>query len=52
MRSSLAEECGAEHLIKADGNEVEAVLGLTDGNGAEAVLDFVGEGDAVAKGLR
>jgi NAD+-dependent secondary alcohol dehydrogenase Adh1 len=34
------------------GNEVEAILGLTEGNGAEAVLDFVGEGDAVAKGLR
>jgi NAD+-dependent secondary alcohol dehydrogenase Adh1 len=49
---SLAEECGAEHIIKADGNEVEAILGLTEGNGAEAVLDFVGEGDAVAKGLR
>ncbi len=49
---SLAEECGAEHIIKADGNEVEAVLGLTEGNGAEAVIDFVGEGDAVAKGLR
>jgi NAD+-dependent secondary alcohol dehydrogenase Adh1 len=47
----LAQECGAHHLVKADGNEVEAVMALTGGNGAEAVIDFVGEGDAVAKGL-
>lgn len=33
-------------------NEVEAVLALTAGNGAEAVIDFVGEGDAVANGLK
>ena len=49
---SLAEECGAEHVVKSDGNEVQTVLELTGGNGAEAVLDFVGEGDAVATGLR
>lgn len=47
----LAKECGAHHLVKADGNEVERVLELTGGHGAEAVIDFVGEGDAVAKGL-
>ena len=39
-------------MVKADGNEVQTVLELTGGNGAEAVLDFVGEGDAVATGLR
>lgn len=49
---NLARECGARHAIRADGNEVEAVLALTAGNGAEAVLDFVGEGEAVANGLR
>jgi NAD+-dependent secondary alcohol dehydrogenase Adh1 len=48
---ALAKECGAHHVVRADGNEVEAVKELTHGNGAEAVLDFVGEGDAVAKGL-
>ncbi len=48
---ALAKECGAHHTVKADGNEVEAVKQLTHGNGAEAVLDFVGEGDAVEKGL-
>ena len=29
--------------MKADGGEVEAILSLTRGHGAEAVLDFVGE---------
>src|SRR5579859_4372237 len=47
----LALESGADHAVKADGNEVQAVLALTGGNGAEAVLDFVGEGAAVANGL-
>src|SRR5882757_172445 len=47
----LAQECGAHHLVKADGNEVESVMALTGGHGAEAVIDFVGEGDTVAKGL-
>lgn len=47
----LAKQCGADHLIKADGNEVEAIKELTDGQGAEAVIDFVGEGDVIQKGL-
>ena len=51
MAPGLARECGAHHTIKADGNEVEAVAALTDGRGAEAVIDFVGEGDAIARGL-
>ncbi len=51
MALQLAEECGAHHKVKSDGNEVEAVAALTGGHGAEAVIDFVGEGDAVARGL-
>ena len=47
----LAKACGAHHAVKADGGEVDKVLHLTHGKGAEAVIDFVGEGDAVAKGL-
>lgn len=47
----LAKECGAHHLVKADENQVEAVRELTDGKGAEAVIDFVGEGNAIANGL-
>ncbi|MFT3973400.1 MAG: zinc-binding dehydrogenase [Amaricoccus sp.] len=37
--------------MKADGNEVEGVLALTQGLGAEAVIDFVGEKGMTAKGL-
>lgn len=51
MALKLAEESGAHHLVKGGGDEVEQVLALTNGQGAEAVIDFVGEGDAVAKGL-
>jgi NAD+-dependent secondary alcohol dehydrogenase Adh1 len=51
MALSLAKECGAHYVVKADGGQVEAVLGLTHGHGAEAVIDFVGEGSAVAEGF-
>jgi len=47
----LARQCGAHHAVKADGNEVAAVLELTGGQGAEAVIDFVGEGSSIAQGL-
>jgi NAD+-dependent secondary alcohol dehydrogenase Adh1 len=48
---ALAREIGAHHVIKADGNEVEAILALTGGKGAEAVIDFVGEHGTTSKGL-
>ena len=48
---NLARKSGADHAVKADGNEVERVLDLTGRNGAEAVLDFVGEGNSVSNGL-
>lgn len=51
MALQLAKECGAHHTVKSDGNEVEAIAALTGGHGAEAVIDFVGEGDAVERGL-
>jgi len=47
----LAQAGGAHHLLKADAGWVDEVLALTGGHGAEAVIDFVGEGDAIAKGL-
>lgn len=47
----LARRLGADHTVRADGGEVEAVLGLTGGKGAEAVIDFVGEKGTTAKGL-
>ncbi len=47
----LAARGGADHLVKADGGEVEAVKALTGGKGAEAVLDFVGEKGTTKKGI-
>jgi NAD+-dependent secondary alcohol dehydrogenase Adh1 len=48
----LAVSIGAHHGVVADGDHVEAVLGLTGGNGAEQVIDFVGEGGSTAEGIR
>src|SRR5712692_3679897 len=39
----LTKSWGADHVVLADGHHVEKVLELTDGQGAEAVIDFVGE---------
>ncbi|MQA78975.1 MAG: alcohol dehydrogenase catalytic domain-containing protein [Streptosporangiales bacterium] len=39
----LAATLGADHTVLADGKQVDAVLDLTGGNGAEVVLDFVAE---------
>lgn len=47
----LARECGADETILADGGEVEAVRERTAGFGAEAVLDFVGEGGALESSI-
>ena len=46
----LAKDCGADHLIKADGSEVDQVLELTSG-GAQIVMDYVGEKGTTTKGL-
>jgi len=48
----LAQESGADHIVRADGGELDQVLALTDGLGAQVVIDFVGEGDSVATGLK
>lgn len=47
----LAGEIGADITVQADGSHVEKVLELTGGAGAQAVLDFVGEGGATAEGV-
>jgi NAD+-dependent secondary alcohol dehydrogenase Adh1 len=44
----LATGVGAHHVVPADDQQVERVRALTGGDGAEVVIDFVGEGDAVA----
>ncbi|NGP05013.1 NAD(P)-dependent alcohol dehydrogenase [Rhodococcus sp. 14C212] len=48
---ALAVEIGADHGIVADGTHVQQVLELTGGGGAEAVVDFVGEGGATRDGV-
>ncbi|HEY2224076.1 NAD(P)-dependent alcohol dehydrogenase [Actinomycetospora sp.] len=45
----LASDCGAHHLV--GDQPVERVQSLTGGAGADAVIDFVGEGDAVGTAL-
>jgi NAD+-dependent secondary alcohol dehydrogenase Adh1 len=48
----LAVSIGAHHGVVADGTHIEHVLELTGGNGAEAVIDFVGEGGSTGEGVR
>ncbi|TDD37487.1 NAD(P)-dependent alcohol dehydrogenase [Saccharopolyspora elongata] len=48
----LAVSIGADHSVVADGDHVQQVLDLTGGHGAEAVIDFVGEGGATRDGVR
>lgn len=50
----LAKEIGADHIIQAgdDGAFVQEVLKLTDGKGAEAVIDFVAEGGSTSTGVK
>ena len=47
----LARTCGADQTVLADGTQVARVRELTDGNGCEAVIDFVGESDALEDGI-
>jgi NAD+-dependent secondary alcohol dehydrogenase Adh1 len=39
----LAEQSGADEVVEAGDGLVDRVMGLTDGLGAEGVIDFVGE---------
>jgi NAD+-dependent secondary alcohol dehydrogenase Adh1 len=48
---ALAGEVGADRTIKADGSQVDTVKELTDGLGAEAIIDFVGEKGAIEDGI-
>jgi NAD+-dependent secondary alcohol dehydrogenase Adh1 len=47
----LAREIGADHAVNVDGTQVDTVRELTDGVGAEAILDFVGEKGAIQDGV-
>ena len=39
----VAKELGADETVVADGSHVDKIMDMTDGHGAEVVLDFVGE---------
>ena len=47
----LAREVGADHTVRVDGSHVDTVRELTEGAGAEVILDFVGEKGAVEDGI-
>ena len=47
----LAEQLGAHHLVVADGKQIASVQDLTDGLGADVVLDFVAEQGAEQDGF-
>jgi len=51
---ALAKKLGAHHTIQAtdDGSFVDEVLKLTNGKGAEAVIDFVAEGGSTKTGVK
>jgi NAD+-dependent secondary alcohol dehydrogenase Adh1 len=46
----VASRLGADETVQADGSHVDKVLEMTDGRGAEVVLDFVGERGAEKDG--
>ncbi|MBV9425306.1 MAG: NAD(P)-dependent alcohol dehydrogenase [Solirubrobacterales bacterium] len=48
---ALARDLGAHHTVKVDGTQVDKVKELTDGLGAEAIVDFVGERGAIEDGI-
>ncbi len=47
----LAVSIGAHEGVLGDGSQVERVLELTGGVGAEVVVDFVGENGSTAEGI-
>ena len=48
---ALAGEMGADHTVRVDGTHVDTVREMTDGLGAEAIIDFVGEKGAIEDGI-
>jgi NAD+-dependent secondary alcohol dehydrogenase Adh1 len=48
---ALAGEIGADHTVGIDGKQVDTILEMTDGVGAEAIIDFVGEKGAIEDGV-
>jgi NAD+-dependent secondary alcohol dehydrogenase Adh1 len=48
---ALAGQLGADRTVRVDGSHVSTILEMTDGQGAEAVIDFVGERGATRDGV-
>jgi len=48
---ALAGEIGADTTVAADGKQDDTILEMTDGAGAEAIIDFVGEKGAIEDGI-
>ncbi|HZE05997.1 MAG TPA: NAD(P)-dependent alcohol dehydrogenase [Solirubrobacteraceae bacterium] len=48
---ALAAEMGADQTVAVDGGQVEKIKEMTDGLGAEAIIDFVGEKGAIEDGI-
>src|SRR6201994_2944990 len=48
---ALAGEMGADQTLKVDGSHVDTVKEMTDGFGADAIIDFVGEKGAIQDGV-
>jgi NAD+-dependent secondary alcohol dehydrogenase Adh1 len=50
---ALAGELGADHTVQVEGgrSHVDTVREMTDGMGAEAIIDFVGEKGAIQDGI-
>ena len=47
----LTRSWGADHTVLNDGSQVKQVKDIADGRGAEAIIDFVGEGGAIEDGI-
>jgi NAD+-dependent secondary alcohol dehydrogenase Adh1 len=48
---ALAAEMGADQTVKVDGKHVDTVKEITNGFGADAIIDFVGEKGAIEDGI-
>ncbi len=47
----LTRSWGAQHTVLNDGSQVAKVKDITNGQGAEVIIDFVGEGGAIEDGI-
>ena len=47
----LTRRLGADHTVLVDGKQAMKVKEITDGQGADAIIDFVGEGGAIEDGI-